>query len=179
MVPVEDSPPLARSLWPLPGGRGSYVSTLETITDKAATAGHVDDLVAFLLERFPQVTSTKTARSYLHVPADLGFINFEFGGAISQTAQGRRLVRTGDPLLVRDALFTRIAGVWELVDLLRAQPRRIGLLVQPMRDAGFEWKTDRQIRYRLRWLEEAGVVSPAGKAYVVYSVTGKLPRRKR
>ncbi len=120
--------------------------------------------------------SSKSARQYVAVAVDLGFLEVH-EGQLQATASGKRLAETGDRTLVRSALFKRIDGMWTLCELLHEQPRRIGLLLEPMQEAGFNWQTDRQIRYRLRWLEEAGVVESRGKARTQYSLTNGIPRR--
>jgi len=147
------------------------------MVELAADRPDRDTFEARLRKRFPRVTSPSTARGYTLVASSLGFL--ECGnGWVGATSTGAKFVDTGDGELVRDALFERIAGVWELCELLREEPRRIGLLLPAMQELGFGWQTDKQLRYRLRWLEEVGLVAGEGEARVVYSMTAPMPRRR-
>lgn len=170
--------PLVRSFWPLPGGDGHFCESLTEFISATDGEPSWDEYSTRVRQRLPQVTSPKAARQYAGVVRQLGFLESN-GVGVKATPRGRRYLRSRDQKIVRDALFENIDGMWELVDLLRAEPRRIGLLLEDMQELGFEWRTHSQIRYRLQWLREAGVVSKQGVARPVYSVTGRLPKRPK
>jgi repressor of nif and glnA expression len=167
----------SRTLWPLPGGSGAYLRSLHTILDIVARREDAEDIIDALLKRFESVSSRKAARSYLHVVADLGLIEMR-GYSIKLTKDGEAFRARRDPSVVRRALVERIAGVPEILNILSVTPLRIGLLLPEMQARGFEsWTTDKQVRYRLRWLEEVGAVSSRGKARPEYFVVeGRKPR---
>lgn len=162
----------SRTLWPLPGGSGSYLRSLRTILDIVARREDVEDIIDALLKRFKSVSSRKAARSYLHVVADLGLIDMR-GDSVKLTKDGEAFRAKRDPAVVGRALVERIAGVPEILEVLSVTPLRIGLLLPEMQARGFDsWTTDKQVRYRLRWLEEVGAVSSRGKARPEYFVEG-------
>lgn len=133
----------------------------------------MDSAVDAVLSEFQSVTSRKAARSYLQVVATLGLIECRRRN-IEVTGSGKRFLRTRDPRIVKSALMDRVAGVAEIIDVLNETPLRIGLLLPRVQALGFEsWTTASQIRHRLRWLEEVGVVESRGNARPVYYVSSK------
>jgi len=95
-------------------------------------------------------------------------------GRFVRTDIGDSFVRTGRHEIVLAQLIARIAAVEEIIDVLRTTPLRIGLLQQELLESGLiSWRTDKQVRYRLRWLEELGVLRREGKARPVYSLTSR------
>lgn len=166
----------AQSIWPLPGGTGHLLESLHTFVGLAASRPTTDDYIDSVIDEFPGVTSAKAARSYMRVAIDLGFIETS-GGRIVLSPDGVRFRRSHSTRLVRDALLDRIAGVDDLIDELTASPTRIGLLLPRMQARGYSWQTTSQVRYRLRWLEEVGVVSQEGRARPIYSIVN--PKRVR
>jgi hypothetical protein len=143
---------------------------VELATDGLAT----DRYTIAVVRAFPGVTSHKAARSYTKVVIDLGLID-RVDGRVVATPLGRRYLKSQSRAIVRKALSERIAGIDELVEELERKPDRIGLLLPRLQTRGFPWRTASQIRYRLRWLEEVGVVTKTGKARPIYS----LARRPR
>jgi len=168
--PVRDTPRKLRTLWPMPGGSGSYLRSLNTILGIVQSTTDTDEVLNDLVVAFPGVASFKAARSYLHVVAHLGLVDLD-GPTVRVTDEGQGFLRTSDPVIVRQALLTRIAGTCELVKIIRQRPARIGLLLPKLQACGYEWTTLSQVRYRLRWLEEVGVVARRGRARPEYRLT--------
>jgi hypothetical protein len=164
---MRDTPSQARSLWPLPGGAGRYLDSLRAILHMVDDATDTDEVLARMVVEFDKTTSLKAARSYLHVVADLRFIDLD-GPVVRLTSPGRSYLKAGDPTIVRRALLARIAGAAEILELLGRRPMRIGLLHERMQEAGYSWTTVSQIRYRLRWLEEVGAITRHGAARPEY-----------
>jgi hypothetical protein len=164
---MADTPKQARSLWPLPGGAGQYLASLGTILHMVAETTDTDAVLDQIVATFERAQSRKTARSYLHVVADLGFVILD-GPVVRLTTSGRKYLQTGDTALVREALLERVDGTAELLRLIEQQPRRIGLLHERMQESGYSWSTLSQVRYRLRWLEEVGAVTRHGTARPEY-----------
>ena len=161
------TPRQARSLWPLPGGTGQYVVTLGIILHMVDKTTDTDEVLDQVIAKFDRAHSRKAARSYLHVVADLGFVDLD-GPVVRLTAAGRKYLKTGDVALVRKALFNRVDGIAELLRVLGQRPMRIGLLHERMKARGYRWTTLSQVRYRLRWLEEVGAVTRHGAARPEY-----------
>ena len=157
-----------QSLWPLPGGTGNFLESLSIFINLAADHPKVDDYISAVIDKFPGVSSAKAARSYMRVVIDLGFMKTAEGG-VGVTPDGRRFSNSRNSKVVRDASLDRIAGVDELMDELKNAPDRIGLILSRMQARGFAWTTPSQVRYRLRWLEEVGMVTQEGRARPIYS----------
>ena len=158
---------LTRVLWPMPGGSGNYLQSLAVILSMVADTEEIEEVMDAMLQYFRQVSSRRAVRSYLYVIAALGLIEAESHRA-NLTASGRRYLKTKNPRIIENALRVRVAGVEELLALLDERPRRIGLLLVEMNSLGFGWQTQSQVRYRLRWLEEVGVVGQRGRARQEY-----------
>ena len=149
-----------RTLWPLPGGVGNYLKTLEWIVKQVAEVGRTDAVAGLLVERFG-VSNRKTAMSYLRVAHTLGLIEIS-GPSTYLTPEGEAYAVTPSPTLVAKVLNSRIVGCADITAELARRPRRIGPLTQLMRERGHTWSTNTQVRYRLRWLEEVGEVQRQG-----------------
>ena len=159
-----------QTLWPMPGGANTYIESLRDILRIVERAASTSDAVAAVIASFPGVSSAKTAYSYLKVPTYLG-LAFLDGPICELTGDGQKYLLSGQPADLRELLVERVAGVRELLELIAARPRRIGLLHAAMTDQGFGWSRDTQVRYRLRWLEAVGAISREGKARPLYRLT--------
>lgn len=149
---------MSASIWPLPGGIENYEDTLRQMLQLCWEPIPIDQYVAALIEKYPTVSSVRTARSYVYnVLGVLGFADIDRGIVVA-SATGRSYVETSDPALIESALRTRLTGVDELLEELKRQPRPISELLDAMRSRGFDWASDWQLRFRLRWLRVAGVV---------------------
>ena len=167
---VDDTPEKVRTLWPLPGGSGSYLAAVSTMLDIVRSTTDTDEVVDRLMAHFQGVRSRKAARSYLHVLGHLGLVELD-GPVVRLSRSGATFLQSRDPAIVRDALLARIAGVDDLVFILWRHPARIGLLLPQLQARGYRWTTLSQVRYRLRWLEELGVVTRHGRGRPEYRVT--------
>lgn len=125
------------------------------------------------MDAFPNVTSTKAARSYLHVVETLGLVEMR-PATLVLTRTGERYLETQDPKIIKKALFDRVAAVREIVESLSQNPTRLGLLLEDL--AGHDvvaWSTLSQVRYRVQWLMEVGVLGSRGKGRPEYYVLDK------
>lgn len=157
---VNSEPAQCKTLWPLPGGSGSYLATLSWLLAQVASTAKTAEVIQRMVEQY-QLTSYKAAGSYLRVPHTLGLIEI-VGASVYLTTVGRDYLGDPSPGIVRDLLETRVSGCTDIVGVLNGRPRRIGPLTERMRELGHSWSTDKQVRYRLRWLEEVGVVERLG-----------------
>ena len=147
----------ARTLWPLPAGIGGYLQSAAVILTAVESASDIDEVTNRLIRSFPEVQSRRTPRNYLLVLANLGLVDLGHS-SVRLTRQGRDFLSRRDPVIIRNALITRIAGVEELLDILRNEHGQISLLTSRLRERGYAWNTQSQVHYRLRWLEAAGAV---------------------
>jgi hypothetical protein len=167
-----------RALWPLPGSAADYSDTLPELLRIAEDNPSVSVFLRRLQKRFPRVSST--ASGYLKSLINVGLVERE-GARIQLTAAGRQLLR-GDRRVLSEVLIERIAGVAELMRLLSEDPMRIGQLHERLQSLGFTWHTQSQVRYRLRWMEGAGLVERmALSRYPQYTLTtfGRRVLRRR
>ena len=168
MLAVVSSIRKFKTLWPLPGGAGHYVQTLRYILQLASESDDLDQLLEVLSERY-KLVSYKAARSYTNVAKTLGFIDIE-GRLVHLTPAGHGALAGQLQDLLGPALMERVSACHEVIEILRVRPHRIGRLRKLLAEEGFDWGTDAQLRYRLRWLEEAGIVSRIGQAAPMYGV---------
>lgn len=147
----------ARSLWPLPGGSGHFLDTLRWVLQQVHETTDTETIERRMTERYG-LTSRTTARKYLAVPHTLGLIDLSTTLVFLEES-GQRYLDDPRPALIREILFDRVDGCDHLVDILGARPLRIGPIFEQMRERGYtSWTTASQVRYRLRWLEEVGVI---------------------
>lgn len=150
-----------RTLWPVPGGRGKFLKTLKLFLGLAEGDPSVDSFVTQIVRRCRGVSSRKAAMSYMRVPINLGLLSI-WRGQVSLTDDGQDFLSSGDVQIVRDALFEQIAGVSELYQIVVKHPARLGILTEYLRAEGYVWAGASQVRYRLHWLAEVGVLGTRG-----------------
>ena len=160
--------PKARTLWPLPGGRGSYLSTLRRILHMVAQTTDTERVIDEFVAGY-HLDSRTTARSYLRVVHTLGFVDL-VGSSVYLTRAGKAELAEPDTDRVRRALLTRVAGTREILSALRARPLRIGPLRERLRGAGYGWSSETQVRYRLQWLEEVGAIECSAAHWAEYRI---------
>lgn len=163
--------PKFRTLWPLPGGSGQYLRTTAAILHRASASTSADAVLDWFVATY-SLDSLKTARSYLRVLHVLGLLE-AVGLSVYVTSDGRRFLESGDVDILRRALIERISGVDDLLKILARRPLRLGPLTAAMSEAGYPWRTPSQVRYRLRWLEEVGLIARHGKARPEYRLTNE------
>lgn len=115
---------------------------------------------------FEDVDSTKTARSYLAVAATLGLATVT-GPYCELTDAGEVFVATGDQAILREGLCTRVVGVTEIMQVTR-RPQTVGAITDSLRVQNIEWSGRAQIRHRLRWMVEAGLITRRGSTRPVF-----------
>ncbi len=149
---------LARSLWPMPGGASCYGDSLKVMLRLCSKAENLDSLAEAIVDAFPGVRSPSTAKRYVSLVAyPLGFVDVE-GSKVTLTSAGRQFAKSGSRTLLAKQLVERISGVTEILALLEGGPQRIGIIHIELAELGFGWQSDWQIRYRLRWMETAGLI---------------------
>lgn len=158
-----------RSMWPLPGSSNEYLSTLRGLLRSARDQPSVRVYADRLRKSFPGVHGT--ADNYIEVLAVVGLIE-KRDGRVNLSHEGSRFLRSQQPeRVLAELLCTRIDGVGDLLDLLADRPQRVGELHPALADRGFTWRTQSQVRYRLRWLETAGLVERRPARYPLYGLT--------
>lgn len=129
----------------------------------------MSDVLEVIVETH-HLTGEKTAISYLRLAATLGFLEIE-GGAVFLTLAGQRYL-DGEELaeMTANALVSRVSACQEILEALSARPQSIAGLSTILKAQGHEWSTRTQLRYRLRWMEETGLIVRGAGGRPLYSV---------
>lgn len=143
----------------MPGGQ-DYLAALERLIDTISASQDTEEVLDRLMERFG-LASRKAALSYLRVASTLDLVTL-LGPHVSLTRSGLAYAETHSPALVRHALLERVAGTEELLAAIDESPMRMSGACEHMRTLGYDWSTQSQVRYRLRWLEAVGLVERVG-----------------
>jgi len=147
------------SVWPLPGGGTVWQESLDAmlafVAENAPTMREATD---WMLARFDRVNSEKVVRSYWQVPRSFGLLE-TVGERLQLTADGATYTGSGDPDVLVAMMRKSVAGFEELIDELKSRPLSTGEALIFINEAiGVGWESDAQIKFRLTWLENLGVV---------------------
>jgi hypothetical protein len=149
----------ALSVWPLPGGGKVWKQSLDVMLRYVAESGPtVRDAIDWMLRRFDRVNSEKVARGYWQVPRSFGLME-TVGERLALTADGALYLDSPRREVLLRLLRESVAGFDELVAALDAGTLTtadgLTLLNQTL---GVGWESDAQVKFRLGWLENLGVV---------------------
>jgi hypothetical protein len=152
----------ALSVWPLPGGRLAWKTTLDRMLSfVAGEAPTMPEAIKWLIGTFDRVSSEKVARGYWQVPRNFGLTESE-GEQLAVTSAGAEYL--SDPTAPRLYALaeSNVAGFAELLAALREGPRTPAELLAYLNEVlGTAWETEAQIRFRLGWLETLGLAGLA------------------
>ncbi|MDR1011185.1 MAG: restriction endonuclease [Opitutaceae bacterium] len=143
------------AIWPLPGGIDAYVSTLFQILDTLAKSPFTKaELSHWIMKKFPQVKSEKTATGYVSVPRAIGMTEIS-GGKIVLSLDGKR-IQSGKNIEYLFTVFSKnILGIDEIMEFFRAaeEPQTEADVMAFLKEnLGVEWTTFAQVNFRLLWL---------------------------
>jgi hypothetical protein len=123
------------------------------------------EAIKWLIDSFDRVSSEKVARGYWQVPRNFGLTETEGEQLAVTTAGAEYLSDPTSPRLYALA-ESNVMGFSELLAALREGPRTPAeLLVHLNKTLGFAWQTEAQVRFRLGWLENLGLVLAHGDAW--------------
>lgn len=142
----------SRSIWPLPGGTNMYVETLTLLLEKIDSAHCTrDELVTWFTESFENVSSLKTAASYLSVPKTMGLISF-VDGSCALTNEGRLFLKNHDLDFLFQTISKNIMAFEEVYQFLLNSPEPKTdkeILEYIIENFAVEWETLAQVNFRL------------------------------
>jgi hypothetical protein len=150
----------ALSMWPLPGGKSAWKTTLdEMLLYIAAEAPTTSSAVAWVIENFDRVSSPRVVRGYFaSVLRPLGLIATD-GDRLLVTASGTAYLDDPSDQALLKIARTTVAGFDEILARLETGPASTQDLYAHLRsELGVTWETDAQVRFRLGWLEILGAV---------------------
>lgn len=151
------TPPKRMTLWPVPGGVGSYVESTRTILSLVGKGRERREAELSVVRAFPQLQSKTTARGYVSVLITLGLLRAE-GGLVLPTSSGTRFHGSRDLAIIRTALFLRVFGVEEILSVLASKSLSFRELVAGLEDVGLGWTHEMSLRYRVWWLLASNAV---------------------
>lgn len=151
------------SVWPLPGGRLVWRTSLDQMLSYVAEqAPTMEEAIGWLISSFDRASSEKVARGYWQVPRTFGLLETQ-GEHLTLTATGAEYLANSNPQALLDILRANVAGFDELVDYLAERPHRVDELLERLRhDLGVTWETEAQVNFRLGWLENVGAAEADG-----------------
>jgi len=155
-----------RSLWPLPGGRRAWKSSLDRMLQfVTGAAPTMAEAVAWLIQDFPPVSSEKVARGYWQVPKSLGLVEAN-GERLGLTSEGASYLKDGSSQLLLASAKRNVLGVTEILAYLSERPHSPAEILERLRsDLAITWETDLQVGFRLGWLENLGVAEAEGEVW--------------
>lgn len=149
----------ALSVWPLPGGRRAWKTTLDAMVQHVATeAPTVQQAIAWLITTFEKASSEKVARGYWQVLRSFGLIELS-GEQLGLSVDGAEYHEDPTRARLLATIRNHVAGFDEIIGHLQDQPLTTDQLLGHIRnDLGVTWETDAQIKFRMGWLENVGIV---------------------
>lgn len=150
----------ALSVWPLPGGGQLWKLSLDAMLTYVAESGPtVRDAIDWLLRRFDRVNSEKVARGYWQVPRSFGLLQ-TVGERMALTPDGVSYLETPRSEVLLPILQKSVAGFDELLAELEKRTLSSEDGLQLLNGAlGVAWESEAQVKFRLGWLENLGVVA--------------------
>ena len=158
-----------RSLWPLPGGTRQYIESLNELL-QAVSGGIKDrnDLVLWLIERYQNVTSKKTALSYTNVPKSMGLLSVR-DGRVELSSDGIRYLKTKDLDTLYSIISENILAFDDIVEFVASseEPQSEKAILEFVNDNfDVNWTTYAQVNFRVLWLLNLGKLSKTSDGYV-------------
>ena len=156
----------ALSVWPLPGGRLAWKTTLDRMLSfVAGEAPTMPEAIKWMIDSFDRVSSEKVARGYWQVPRNFGLTESE-GEQLAVTSAGAEYLSDLTAPRLYALAESNVAGFAELLAALREGPRTPAELLAHLNEVlGTAWETEAQIRFRLGWLENLGLADVHGDAW--------------
>ncbi len=157
-----------KAIWPLPGGTTVYVDTLFAFLETvAARPRKADELVKWFIANYENVNSEKTARSYVHVPRQMGLTGIENGKYVL-TEEGKRVNDRRNIEELYEIICAHIMAFEEIVEFLRTagSPQDEQAILDFINDNfDVQWTSFGQVNFRLMWLQNLGKVEKVEGGY--------------
>lgn len=158
----------SRAIWPLPGGIYSYVDTLNLLLNKIVSKDyHRTELVNWFISDFENVSSSKTAYSYLNVPKNMGLIDF-VDGKVFLTEEGKVYYESKDLENLFKIISNHIYVFEEIHTFLlgSTKPKTDEEILEYITENyDVNWSTLAQVNFRLLWLINLGKVEKTDEGY--------------
>jgi len=159
----------SRAIWPLPGGLNSYVDTLNQLLEKINSKKYKrNELVNWFISDFDNVSSSKTAYSYLNVPKNMGIIDFTDGNVVL-TEYGKEYNECKDLEFLFKIISKHIYVFDEIHEFLLGSKNPKSdqeILEYISENFDVNWTTLAQVNFRLLWLINLGKVKKTDEGYI-------------
>ncbi len=165
-----------RGIWPLPGGTGGYVESLDKLLQAIKDGINTNDkLVAWFLKNFENVNSDKTSGGYARVPRTMGLVNVE-NGIFFLSEEGEHYLKSKDVDFLFEVINKYVFGFEEILEFLSfsEEPQKEqDILDYLSENHDVEWTTFAQVTFRLMWLMNLGRIKKIDKGYIVKNNGGE------
>ncbi len=146
---------------------------LEYISNASPTQ---DELKRWFLETFPQLKGGASVDQYIYsVTEQLSVAEEDQDGRLRPSKEGKQYLTSRDPDVMYGVLDSKIAGISDIVEILRNGPLTLSELHLKLRTLlNKDWESSNQTFFRVNWLISLGKVERVGHNYVLKS---KVPER--
>jgi hypothetical protein len=129
------------------------------------------EAIAWLVNAFENMNSENAALSYWKVPRQMGFVTTS-GERLVLTELGPEYLSRGTEGWLLQHLKASYIGFDEVLARLAKGPASEEELLDWVRaEVGVAWETPIQVRVRLGWLENLGVIHREGKRWALNAVS--------
>jgi HJR/Mrr/RecB family endonuclease len=165
---VETNKDKYKSIWPLPGGDQSYITTLELMLEVIGDNGiSLSEMNQWFLNTFESVSSAQTINGYINVPKLMGLISKE-NNKLFLTNAGNNYNSSKSKNELFKIINDNILAFGDIVEFLESsdEPQSATKINEYITDNfDVSWTTPTQVTYRLIWLINLGLVEKIGSAY--------------
>jgi DNA-binding PadR family transcriptional regulator len=158
------------ALWPLPGGHGNFLSTLQHVLEwvNDHPDAMIDDSIAWMRNAY-SLKGRSTAPAYLETIRTMGYLR-RIGKSYALTDAGIYYLQTKDKEFVVHGLLTECVGAWETLSAIKKLgSATLNATHKELQDHFPQWKSNSQPAWRIHWLFSLGCVQKLqrGKGYSI------------
>ncbi len=158
----------SRSLWPLPGGTTRMVETLNEILEAVDSGiSEREELISWLVDKYENVSSRKTAYGYTNVPKNMGLLNLK-DGKFSLSSRGREYYSSQNIELLYSIVADNILAFDDMLEFIitAASPQSEQHILEfVVENFDVNWTTYAQVNFRLMWLMNMGKIEKSNEGY--------------
>jgi hypothetical protein len=174
---------LIQALWPLPGGNGRYLVTLDQIVNWVATAQTPsrETFETWLMSHFN--VGTGTINGYLQVVTAMGMLVQQADGALNLPTLGKQFLQSeeaGKAMLVAEQFMRNYLAFPEVLAVYAEanKPIHIKTVVATLQPHFPRWTTSAQYEYRALWLLSLGCLrQEKGRFYEITDFGHEIAQR--
>lgn len=154
-----------KSIWPLPGGRSTFLKVLSEILGEVSQNSAFDELINWVKQKYQ--IGNWAEHAILACVVYPGLASRK-GKRIELTEQGQLFLETKHPRIIGDCLKRNVWGISELISWLEQEELNLENILDRFNQIGSAWNREHQVRYRIDWMIAVGYVG---------EVRGSRPKR--